>query len=304
MKFFENKPALFLWLVVAFAGCAITLLFVTGESDQKFPVLPDGEYVGTVTDLFDEGELIEPLLIEVKGHFVSALLMRPGWSKIIVERHSDFKDSPLELSGPESRLRFSGSTNEEGISSGVVYDLDAGRKGKWSLNKAAWLISENTEDAIVEIKATALLRRELRTLVNEMTELRSALEKEKEGVSKLNEFMVDPKKVTERAAEKLKSVENQYATEEGEFRLKRREARELAKKLALSERVTETGSLVSLSRKTIERENRWLESIFETAGSLDSFDLDKEFSRAERITFLKTKISELRAELRTELKSE
>ncbi len=294
MKFFENKPALFLWIVVVLAGAALTLLFVNGESDQKFPVLTNGEYTGQITGLFGDDESRVPIIVSVKDRFVSAILMRPGWSKVTVERHAEYRDSPLEVSGPESRLRLSGHDNSDGTFAGTVYDLDAGEKGRWNLSKVDLPLVKYSDERTTEIKTTVLLRRELRALTNEQSELKSELDKEKEAIAKLNEFLGDTKKVTERAADKLKKVEASYASEEGEFRLKRKEARELAKKLALSERVTETGSLVSLSRKTIERENRWLESIFDTAGSLESFDLDKELARAERISFLKSQIAMLR----------
>ena len=108
--------------------------------------------------------------------------------------------------------------------------------------------------------------------------------------------MNDADTLQQRTQYKLSRVQETYSYEVKQFDKVKKEARALAKQLALSERVTELGNLVALSRKTIDRENRWLDSVFDTTSKLSSYDFDIEVERAKRIVELKNKIMILRNE--------
>jgi len=298
MKFIRQRPALYLSLVVVLAGSTILLLLRKGELEQRFPDLPKGTYTGFVDGTFADTEIATPLYVEAQQDRLVVSILKTNWLPVQIERTRNQKETPVEIYGSDARLRFSGIKVDDQNFKGVVYNLDLGTKGSWVLEPFTEASAESdfTEAESAEIKQVVLLRRELRNVEQEKLEAVTNLEKQTEAVKKLEEFISNKETLRQRTADRLKKAQAEYDLADKEFRSYRREARALAQQLALSERVTEAGNLVSLSRKSIDRENRWLDSMFGTAGAIASYDFDSDVKRAQRIIELKTEIARLRGE--------
>ncbi len=316
MKPVKKKPGkksglIYLVTTVILTASVIVLLITKGNQDQDFPKLPIGEYAGTVQGLFlrdsgsedgskegskDSIEQSVPIYIEVKENILVTLL-RDGWMPAVKEISKSDKQGPLELRGSEARLRFSGSMKEEGKFEGVVYNLDHNTKGSWSLS--ALDLKEGlplTQERKNEIARVLLLRDELSLVEDQIDDVDAEIQKQIVAVKKFEEFVSDGTTLQQRTKEKYERAVAIYESENKIFNKKKKEARELAKQLALSERVTESGNLVSLSRKTIERENRWLDSMFETSSTkTPSYDFDSEVERAKKIIMLRGKLQIIKA---------
>jgi hypothetical protein len=297
MNILRKYPAIYLSIVVLMAGGVFAFLFILSRGESVFPKISVGVYSGEIVGVFGEETEPTPILLEVESDYLSVFILRPGWGKIFIADANNRLGAPLEFSAAEAHLRLSGSKDVSGESySGTVYNLDEGRRGQWSLRSYVKTAVALSAVDIKGIKSTVTLNKELSSVIDEKLSIQQSLIKNKEAVAKLNEFLADSEVMNERADSKFEQVQRDYDSAMVRLKEKRKEARELAQRLVLSESVTSAGSLVVLSRKTIERENRWLDSIFESSGGGSSFNLDQEVARAERILELKRKIGELKAE--------
>lgn len=278
------------------AGGVFAFLFILSRGESVFPKLAEGYYSGELTGVFGDENDSTPVLLKVEPNYRSVFILRAGWGKIFIADSDTRLGAPLEFSAAEAHLRLSGTKDVSGDTySGAVYNLDEGRRGLWSLRPYSINEGNLSNESIKEIRNILMLNRELEGVIDDKMLVQQSLIKNKESVAKLNEFLADSEVMNERAASKFEQVQRDYESSLARLKEKRKEARELAQRLVLSESVTSAGSLVVLSRKTIERENRWLDSIFESSGGGASFNLDQEVARAERIIELKRRIQELRA---------
>ncbi|MDZ4786228.1 MAG: hypothetical protein SGJ02_09150, partial [bacterium] len=177
-----------------------------------------------------------------------------------------------------------------------VYNINLNSKGSWTV---APIPKEEVVPLVLEkeseIKQIIFLKREVSQVKKEIDIVEERLLKEKEAISKLSEFMKDQSTLQQRTNIRLEKAQAGFIEAEKILSKNKKEARILAKQLALSERVTDMGNLVSLSRKTIDRENRWLDSMFESSTPFASFDFDSEVEKAKKIIELKNKINKLKA---------
>jgi hypothetical protein len=279
------------------AGGVFAFLFILSRGESVFPKLAQGLYSGEIVGVFGDETEATPVLLKIESDYRSVFILRPGWGKIFIADTDNRLGSPLEFSAAEAHLRLSGAKDVSGDGySGTVYNLDAGRRGQWTLKPYYPAEVNLSDNKIQELKSTVTLNRELNAVVEDKSSVQQSLIKNKEAVAKLNEFLADSEVMNERAASKFEQVQRDHDSAAVRLKEKRKEARELAQRLVLSESVTSAGSLVVLSRKTIERENRWLDSIFESSGGGASFNLDQEVARAERILELKRRIKEFKSE--------
>lgn len=296
----KRLSAVYLSIVVLMASAVFALLFILSRGESSFPKIAAGVYLGKLVGVFNEEEGEIPFILTSDDKFFEILILKTGWSKVVIQK-PDYQDgqfrAPLEFGSQEAHLRFSGvKSKTDGGFNGEVYNLDLGLRGTWSLNPTQISKVMRSETEKREIKAVLALDRELTDVGREISSVQDQLRDNKEAVARLGEFLSDAEIMNERAAAKFERVQRDFDSSSRELRAKRKEARELAQRLALSESVTSAGILVALSRKTLDRENRWLESIFNSAGAQSSYDLDQEVLRAQRINGIKTALLRLRGE--------
>jgi len=295
MNIFKKYPKFYLSIVVLLASGVFTLLFILSRGESAFPKLENGFYLGQLKGVFGDNEEVTPIIIEESPDFTSVFVLRPGWGKIFVTKKDYSKGVPLEFGAAEARLRVSGERKDDGHSyAGTVYNLNIGSRGEWSVEKFNPDNIEITGEESQRIKSLLALNREAAIVDADIKKNQKLLSKNKKAVEKLSEFLSDFETMNERATKKFEVTEKNYTKESQRYKDLRKTARALAERLAISERVTNAGNLVALSRKTIERENRWLESVFESSGGGSAFSLDLEVKRAERILALKAKLRELK----------
>jgi hypothetical protein len=282
------------------ASAVFALLFLLSRGESSFPKIEAGVYLGKLVGIFSEEEGEVPFILTSDENFFEISILKSGWSKVIIEKpkHRDGQfRAPLEFGSQEAHLRFSGVKSKLDKSyNGEVYNLDLGMRGTWSLNPTRISKLVRPEKVRNEIKSVLALSRELNEVEKEISLVEQQLRDNKEAVARLSEFLSDAEVMNERAAAKFERVQRDFDSSSRELKIRRKEAREVAQRLALSESVTSNGILVALSRKTLDRENRWLDSIFNSAGAQSSYDLDQEVARAERINAIKTAIARARGE--------
>jgi len=298
MKGSFKKSPLYLAIVTIMAASIIVLLLIRGSLDQQFPALTQARYFGSIQDVFfdDDGNAIDvPLYLEVESQ-PFALIFRSAATPVYFKNRNVKDQTPLELDIPEARLRLTGSIKADGSISGTVYNINLNSKGSWTV---APIPKEEVVPLVLEkeseIKQIIFLKREVSQVKKEIDIVEERLLKEKEAISKLSEFMKDQSTLQQRTNIRLEKAQAGFIEAEKILSKNKKEARILAKQLALSERVTDMGNLVSLSRKTIDRENRWLDSMFESSTPFASFDFDSEVEKAKKIIELKNKINKLKA---------
>lgn len=295
MNIFKKYPKFYLTIVVILASGVFALLFILSRGESAFPKIENGFYLGHLRGVFGESEEVTPLIIEEDSEYTSVFVLRPGWGKIFVTKKDYSRGVPLEFGAAEARLRISGERGDDGnFYYGTVYNLNRGSRGEWSVKKLTPEYLQVSDKESQTIKSLLALHKERDMLDSDIKSTQKSLAKNKEAVEKLSEFLSDFETMNERASKKFDEVEKTYAAESQRYKELRKTARTLAERLAISERVTNAGNLVTLSRKTIERENRWLESVFESSGGGSAFSLDLEVKRAERILAIKAKLKELK----------
>ncbi len=280
------------------ASAVFAFLFILSRGESSFPKIPVGTYFGKLVGVFDEHENEISFIFESHGGYYEIYVLKPGWSKIYIQQ-ADYKDgefrSPLEFSAQEAHLRLSGvRSSADNSFSGDVYNLGLGLRGNWSMAPHALPFLARSNQERQQTIAGISLNRELDGVEREIFRIQGQLKDSKEAVARLSEFLSDAETMNERAAAKFERVQREFELASQNLKLKRKEARELAQRLSLSESVTDAGLLVALSRKTLDRESRWLDSIFNSAGSYSSYDLEQEVTRAKRIIALKKELLSFR----------
>lgn len=288
----KNSP-IYLLIAALLVAIAIVLSLIRAEMQLSFPPLAKGAYIGTIDDVFDSSVPIYIYSEGTPGELIVSVLER-GWSRASFSVDSS-SVPPLEVRGPTGRLKFVGARRSDGTYSGEVFNLDLQSRGSWKLDRL---------EAVAPKVVPSNSLTERVSLQNQIFELRSNIESigqdmdvHDQAISEMRTLLEDDQALDTKIRSRMTSVRESLLQQEKEVLDLRQRARELAKELVFSEKLTDAGKLVSLSRKTLHRERRWIESAFrDSAAQNRSFYVD-EYERAERVIELLKKIKALKLEL-------
>ncbi|WKZ56088.1 MAG: hypothetical protein QY326_04955 [Bdellovibrionota bacterium] len=286
------------------AGAACVLLLFLGTylwfmRTLSFPKLEVGQYFGSVRGVFGEGPQEEvPLFIERRAHSndLFVVLFKPGWSPLFVNVALDGNDErsewilPLTISHSSARLRFTGQRITGRLYRGEVLESESGRSGEWQLEtlQAAPLMQFGANAP--DLRHWLFLFDELHAVESELKELTAQLEREEQEVARLSTLITEREQLRARSEAKYAEVSSAFDSASGRLDKTRQSVEALGRNVSMAHKVTPMGRLVTLSRESLERESRWIESMLRTTSPALLGLLDVDVAKSDRLTELKTAI--------------
>lgn len=279
---------------------SLQMLFGGGARDG-FPAVKPGSYLGTVAHVFPEGNEEHAILYverQLDDDSLFFAVLKNGYKPETFNLLGETGLPPINIVSADGKLRFTGTQRSPGVYSGDVSNLDTRAQGEWTLS----LIPESGNSkpsAEIEQQVThwLKLRAALYSTDAKIKMAESTVPEQKKEIEKLTNFLTEGKTLKTRSDKKLIEVQAELTAVQSKLKNKQREAKELAKQLEVSQHVTNAGKLVVLSRDSLDREKRWIESMFKTSPEESSGDLAREIERGERILDLRAKIEEAKNKL-------
>jgi len=320
---FGQRSAWVLGLIVLVA--AATRWFWIGESRQ-FPVVAPGSYIGTVTGVFsskgsaqgaantesessgagarrDEAINAVPFYVErapeTEDLFVAVLAA--GWKPQLVSTVIHAAGStaprwilPLIISQGERRLQLTGGAVAKDRYEGEALDLTSGREGTWKLEPIRAPPGDVGQGAQV-VRLWLMLKAELDDVEARTREFERRVPEQRAEIEKLTGLLTEGEELRSRANEKFGSVQEGLAQAERELKQEHQKVQRLEASLEIAGKVTGMGKLVSLSRESLEREWRIVDSKLRSSADASAEDLEEEYERATRILEVQGQVANERA---------
>ena len=287
--------------------CVICLLLVTSwlwvETRQRFPRLEPGSYAGEIESIFGrQSASTTPFFVEsLPSGELYVSVARSGWQpeKITLVSVTDDSDDvrwahPVVLVGPDAKLRFSGAEKETGFWIGKVKDLASGGGGVWRLYLAKEEARLEGAAERVDVQLWLRLKAELDGVEDAMAVLQARVPAQRQEIEKLTGFITEGDSLRARADQKYRATKAEVDALKEELKQRRAEARDLEKKLVVSQSVTPKGKLVSLARASLDREARWIDSLVRTGAQPVSAELESAIQSSSKILELKDQINQER----------
>lgn len=286
------------------ALCVLSLLLVTSwlwiEMQQRFPHLPQGSYYGRITGLFpDAARGGAPFFVESTSSNEFFLVILHGqWQpqrSTMVPRGNDVDDSewlhPVVVIGDGQRLKFTGKRNGAEFT-GTVFEQDGRRRGRWRLARIPTRPAHDGGFDAKEIEVWLRLKAELGEIEAETRKAEQRVPEQQKEIEKLTAFITEGDSLRTRAEKKYQEVTRELQSASDALHEQEKRALALEEKLTLAQTVTDMGRLVSLSRQTLERENRWIDSVLGTELPPVGADFQEALARAKKIAGVKRAIAE------------
>jgi hypothetical protein len=298
------------WSLHVIAGLGILILiavcsFLWIRFSENFPSLAPGAYAGSIQLFADGGQ---PLTYrwyveqpeDAEGKLFVALL-EPGWSPELIPppvRRAGDPPQPLSalvLRGAEVELRMVGSVKGTEGYAGTVTEEKSGTQGSWNLKPVRPVTAAPIEGT--ELTLWLSLSEELATVEAQIQESDKLVPQQREEIEKLTAFIAERGELKTRADQKLKEITDEVSVAREKLQARRKESRRLEQRIDLALKVTPMGRLVALSRESLEREGRWLQSVRGDRGAEGSAELLAAVQRAEQVLVARRTIRELRSKL-------
>lgn len=311
-RFSVKQPAKFLGAFssspiashIVAAICVICLLLVVSwiwvEMKERFPRLPYGSYWGTIKGVFPENEE------QTTRFFVESLesdelffaVIKPGWRHLpisAVRSDQSGEDGewlyPIVIYGPGMRLKFIGSFNEDGGYSGEVKELSSGRKGAWRLDQIEARAKPAAVLASLNLDLWLRLKSEFEDVEKMIVSAGKKGAEQAEEIDRLTQFITDEDQAKLQSEKEFAERKQELADLKKVLAERRAEAQKLNQQVSISLQVTPMGKLVSLARETLERENRWAESMLRSALSDVDNEFEQNYEKAQKIMTVKREIA-------------
>lgn len=303
----KQKPSLRLFHLLGLLGF-LSLAMVTGllwiELRDRFPVVQPGKYIGTYSGLAESSDAVSPFYIE-RRHGSDRFLfvvMKDGWEPSLVSIYGGDEQKTwvpsVVIEGPDATLQFSGSMSSPGIFVGRVHNLSSGEQGLWELRVANLQKSVESESDVAERRAWVSRKYDLYQVEQQIDASELRIPNQEKRITELTKFITEGKNLKEQAAEKFRGVRAELKEAKGRLASKRSQAQGLEAKLKLSQRVTQMGELVSLARDSMERENRWIDTMINSSLKEDSIaKLGRESRRGESVLRIRNQILDEREKI-------
>ena len=246
-------------------------------SGGGFPEIPPGSYRGTITWQASDGRNadIEPWYLESKDGQVQ-FVFTAGPGALLGPIPLDGSSITTQQPNGET-IRISGDSVRYGNYAGTI--LGESRRGEWTAKVVSSASGGKPPDSGF-FKRIVSLRQEDTAVRQRLDSLRKKNAQLEEEVRRLSNLVLDSRQLKKDAEKKFRDLRQEVE----EITVQRdtilREVKALQKKVALAQRVTAAGQLVSLSRKSIDREMRWFESMFKGSDILSGSNVGSEYDRA------------------------
>lgn len=296
-----------LWLgLFTFALLAGTTVLFWSESVQSFPHVPPGSYIGSfkvANGAEEEEETRFYLQSDDQQKELLVVVLKAGWQpqKIgfasFAGNASGDALQPLILKGPEGEFRLSGEKLADGKFGGRAEDLSKGAQAQWSLVQLQETAPDETSPEMVDTRLWLLLKAELADVDARIAQTEALLPTQEAEIDELGKYITEGRQLKNNADNKFQLAKEQLAKSRAALSAKRAEAEKLAKQFELSQKVTPMGKLVALSRESLEREGRWIESMRKTNPNMPSPTVDAGLERARMILDLRREIEQEHAKI-------
>lgn len=273
------------------------------EMRKRFPAIEPASYFGTIEGVFaGVDNSVTRLYVERQGGSddIVVVIVRAGWEPQIVSAVA--RDGragasewilPVTVSGPDGTLRLIGTRSAPGEYVGGVVNVDTGKEGSWRISTVGRDTMIEVADG-VETKLWLSLKHELAEVDDQIRETERRIPSQKAEIDKLTQFISEGERLKSSADEKFVRVKEQLKEAQSELKRYQEEARKLESQLELAQRFTGMGRLVSLSRETLERDGRWIDSMLRGDAASNQAEVDRAVARAEAILRTKRQIERLR----------
>ncbi len=272
------------------------------EMRKRFPAIEPASYFGTIDGVFAGADTAPTrLYIERQsgGEDIVVVVVRAGWVPQVVSAvarngRSGASDwiMPLTVSGPDGTLSLIGTRSGPGEYVGGVVNVDTGKEGQWRITTISRESTASVGDP-VDTKLWLSLKHELSEIEDQIRETERKIPAQKNEIDKLTGFINEGERLKSSADEKFIQVKDQLKEVQSELNRAQEEARKLDAQLELAQRFTGMGRLVSLSRETLERDGRWLDSMLRGDVVSSETEVDRAVARAEAIVRTKRQIERL-----------
>ncbi len=280
------------------------------DAGKKFPVLSPGSYIGSlhgvlgareadgVSEGESEGGAPVPLYIErapeTEDLFVAVL--SPGWKPELVSTAIHAAGSaaprwvlPLIVSQGAKRIQLTGLPLGQDRYGGEVVDLSSGLEGTWRLEPIRALPGDVGQGA-QEVRLWLMLKAELEEVEARIGEFERRVPEQRVEIEKLTSLLTEGEELRSRANEKFGSVKEERAVADREFKSEQQKVQRLEASLEIAQKVTGMGKLVSLSRESLEREWRIVDSLLRSSAGSSAEALKAEFEKATTVLELKRQV--------------
>ena len=289
------RPAYLVSLVaVVFLIVVSTLLWI--ERSKRFPLLPSGAFAGEITQLWNDPVRLY-LEQPVEGRELFIMIIMKGWDVVRVQpiisdqsASAPTSSMPLQIEGNHDSLQFIGDRKNPEFFSGKVRN-SAGEEGSWYLRPLPPETKLQGDEQITALRLYLLRKAELEDVEAQIRSAEALVPRQKAEISRLTAFITEGERLKTKANEKLTATKELLKVRQELLRKKQEEARQVDNRLALSQRVRGMGKLVALSRESLDREWRWVDSMLNAEGAVLSDELLSAVERAEGILAIQKEIA-------------
>ena len=290
--------------ILSVLGIAFVLLvtsWIWVQVRQRFPRLPQGFYAGQIIPPVEvDGTAPQPVQFIVEstagGEYYIAINSddwTPQLTTYVERGDSGYGDwvHPIMIQNDDSRLRFTGTPQGDGRYSGDVEFLPGDESGSWTLHELDLIPHSNWRMDDDELAHWLRLSTELRDSARKVVASKQEFEAQEAEIDKLSNFITDADSLKQRAEDRFQKVKGEYTELKTKVEALRAQTVQLKNQVALAQRVTQQGTLVSLARESLDRESRWVDSMFRSEVGTSGQDFVSGVRHGEKIIALREQIA-------------
>ena len=285
--------------IILLLGLLTVSYLLFAEWSRRFPHLEPGSYMGTISGTV--GQEPVPRTQSKLNFYVErsegsdeylVVVLHSGWMPQLVSGvpvGSEGQILPLVLKGDGGRFTLTGKQIEpskfQGKISGPEY------KGTWEMIRVPSDSLALDEEALKQLKLWLLLRAELTDIEVKIGDAETVVPAQRREIEKLTAFVTEGERLKTKANEKYLAIQEDLKKAQQAFKVRQDEARKLEETLRISQKLPGIGKLVALSRESLEREGRWIDSMLKSSQNQSPEDLEQALERGEKILALKRVIA-------------
>ncbi len=285
--------------VVCLAAMAIAAISVAVFTAKRwyvaaFPDLPPGVYGGTLK--FERSKIDVPWVV-FRRPGEQSLAVAVGLVTISAQRVAPLDpvsgaQQPLFIGGADLRLRLTGYMAAENRYEGEFLNPISQERGRWVLLKRDNLGMAPEKEA--DLTRWYSLWQELEHLEGEIQISQRKVDELAGSIENLHRVVSEGDVLRKTADVRLGRADSEMEAALDEQRLRQEQLDRKLRDFGLTQRVSQEGRLVFLSRETIQRESRWIELTLNLLAPETSIGFDRDLERAERVKKLREAISKER----------
>ncbi len=266
------------------------------EISKRFPKFPTGLYAGEITGLWPEQTRVYLEQLP-KNLEMLVVVLRDGWKPQIIVgalagSRTDLGEEllPIQIGSKTDTLQFIGEAKGTRFFFGKVSDR-LGNQGEWYMRPVDKEQELPAEPSLASLRLWLLLKAEIQDVDSQIKSAEAKVPTQRAEIEKLTGFITEGERLKNKAGEKLNAVKEELKAQQELQRKKQEEAKRVEETLVVSQKVSGQGKLVALSRESLEREGRWVDSMLRTGGVSMNRELSIAVEKAEKISALQREIA-------------